>query len=322
MTSLKILSDMPLDEPTLTMLRTGLAPSELVLPEQPVASVLATAPYSIEGIDIAFGQPDPTGVLASKTLRWVHLTSAGYTRFDTPDFRTAAVERGLILTNSSSVYDEPCAEHVFAFMLAAARQLPGALHVRCESGSEEWNRLRSNCRILHEQSIVILGFGAIAKHLLKLLAPFAARVTAFRRRARGDEEVPVVTLAELPKGLSSADHVVNILPDNADSRHFINADRLGQIRPGAILYNIGRGTTVDQAALAGALRSGHLAAAWLDVTDPEPLPVGHPLLDLENCHITPHIAGGHRNEPETLVQHFLGNFRRFLDGSPLRDRVL
>ena len=94
------------------------------------------------------------------------------------------------------------------------------------------------------------------------------------------------------------------------------------MKPGAVFYNIGRGTTVDQAALVTTLNSGRLAAAWLDVTDPEPLPPGHPLLSAPNCHLTPHIAGGHRNEAESLVRHFLDNFQRFVAGTPLQDRVI
>jgi phosphoglycerate dehydrogenase-like enzyme len=70
------------------------------------------------------------------------------------------------------------------------------------------------------------------------------------------------------------------------------------------------------------LTSGRLAAAWLDVTEPEPLPSGHPLLSAPNCHITPHIAGGHQNESQMLVRHFLQNFRLFLEAGPLRDRIM
>ena len=76
------------------------------------------------------------------------------------------------------------------------------------------------------------------------------------------------------------------------------------MKAGAVFYNIGRGSTVDQQALVQALRAGHLKAAWLDVTDPEPLPDSHPLLLEPNCFITPHVAGGHRDESSTLVHHF------------------
>jgi phosphoglycerate dehydrogenase-like enzyme len=134
--------------------------------------------------------------------------------------------------------------------------------------------------------------------------------------------VPVITEEQLPAALAEADHVINILPDNADSIRFFSTRRFAMMKRGAIFYNIGRGTTVDQDALVAALNSGHLGAAWLDVTDPEPLPTDHPLLKAPNCFITPHIAGGHLNESQTLVRHFLSNLRRFEAGVPLVDRIM
>jgi phosphoglycerate dehydrogenase-like enzyme len=115
---------------------------------------------------------------------------------------------------------------------------------------------------------------------------------------------------------------VNLLPANPESVGFMSPARFAAMKKGSAFYNIGRGATVDQNALLAALRSGHLAESWLDVTDPEPLPTKHPLRHLPNCFITPHIAGGHQNEPEMLVHHFLRNFHRFLRGGPLLDRVL
>jgi phosphoglycerate dehydrogenase-like enzyme len=94
------------------------------------------------------------------------------------------------------------------------------------------------------------------------------------------------------------------------------------MKEGAVFYNIGRGTTVDQEALVGALNGGRLAAAWLDVTDPEPLPPTHPLWTAPNCHITPHTAGGHNDEFHRLVGHFLGNLDRYVRGETLKDRVI
>jgi phosphoglycerate dehydrogenase-like enzyme len=91
---------------------------------------------------------------------------------------------------------------------------------------------------------------------------------------------------------------------------------------GARVYNIGRGTTVDQDALLAALSSGRVASAYLDVTDPEPLPPDHPLWTAPNCFITPHSAGGHAGEDERLVRHFLRNLAAFEQGEPLADRVM
>ena len=115
---------------------------------------------------------------------------------------------------------------------------------------------------------------------------------------------------------------MNILPAAAGTEGYFDAGRLAKMKPGAIFYNIGRGTTVDQAALRSALESGRLAAAYLDVTDPEPLPPDHPLWSAPNCYITPHTAGGHRQEVERLAAHFLNNLKRFEAGEPLADRVI
>ena len=114
-------------------LREGIAPHTLVLPRGKGTSVLGIAPTdpALFEADIALGQPDVAGVLRAEKLRWLQVTSAGFTRYDTAEFRTVAMARGLAFTNSSSVYAEACAEHVFAFMMAHARQLPNALQSRC-----------------------------------------------------------------------------------------------------------------------------------------------------------------------------------------------
>jgi phosphoglycerate dehydrogenase-like enzyme len=322
--NLNIFCDARFSEELFNLLRHGITPHQLVLPQVQGASVLSVAPTdpALFEADIALGQPDVAGVLKTKRLRWLQVTSAGFTRYDTPEFRATAKARGLIVTNSSSVYAEACAEHVFSFMMAQARQLPRALQLRCANGSAPWNELRQASSCLLGQEVVILGYGSIAARLVEMLAPFRMKITALRRQPRGDEGVATVTVENLAAALSTADHVINILPDNAASLHFIEKTRLAQMKPGAVFYNIGRGTTVDQEALVASLHSSHLAAAWLDVTDPEPLPDSHPLLSAPNCYITPHTAGGHPNESTTLARHFLDNFQRFITNAPLRDRVM
>lgn len=302
----------------------GVKPHRLVFSTQLSASNLDKAapdPALLEA-DIALGQPDPDSALDTKKLRWIHLTTAGYTRYDTPEFRTAFGGRGAQLSNSSGVYDEPCAEHVLAFMLAHARQLPASLDAQRTDRAWPYLARRAASRLLLGQSVVLLGFGAIGRRLAELLAPFGVTITAVRRRPAGDENVSVVTEDKLAEALASADHVVNILPENPATIRFVNAGRLAAFKNGAVFYNVGRGTTVDQDALLAALQSGQLGAAYLDVTDPEPLPPTHPLWSAPNCVITPHSAGGHDTEQQRLVQHFLDNLRRFERGEALADRVI
>jgi phosphoglycerate dehydrogenase-like enzyme len=324
MTRLKIFSDSPMSPAEKQALRDAAAPHELPFPNNPVSSVLGTPEPdpAFQLADIAFGQPDLESIANSERLKWIHVSSAGFTRYDTPEFRALVAARGLIVTNSTSVYARPCAEHVFAFMLAHSRLLMRSIGSQAPNGSKEWFELRNGCDSLRGKSLVILGFGGIASELVKLLEPFQMKITAVRRAPRGDEGVPTISPVDLPTALAKADHVINILPDNLASRNFVNAKLLSQMKTGVVFYNIGRGTTVDQTDLLASLRNGQVGAAWLDVTEPEPLPADHPLRAEPNCFITPHIAGGHRDETQTLIAHFIQNLRRFEQGTPLHDRIM
>lgn len=270
--------------------------------------------------EILFGQPDPERALALPDLRWIQITSAGYTRYDTEEFRARLSAKGAILTNSSSVFNEPCAQHLLAFLLAFARRLPQARDEQRDERNWTVARMRVDSRLLQEGKLLIVGYGAIARRLVELLAPFGMDIQAVRRDPKGDEAVPTFPIDELDRLLPDADYVANILPANASTDGLFDAARFAKMKEGALFTNIGRGTTVDQDALLAALP--RLGGAYLDVADPEPLPKDHPLWNAENVLITPHTAGGHRGEELRLVRHFLGNLERFRKGEPLMDRVM
>ncbi len=271
--------------------------------------------------DIAFGQPDPASLLAAPKLRWAQLTTAGYTRYDNPDFRAAAKKKHLILTSSSTVYAEPCAQHLAAFFYSHARSLFPAARVQINQRS--WNGdLRPQCQLLDDQRVLIYGFGAIATRLVELLAPLELDIIGVRRNPTGDEPIKTVTIDEADALLGQADIIVNVLPANDSSERFFDAARIARFKRGVVFMNIGRGKTVEQDALQRALATGDVAAAYLDVTDPEPLPDNHPLWSIPTCQITPHAAGGFTGEPETLVHHFLTNLRNFEHKRKMRDRVM
>ena len=325
MHNLKIFVDLASAPEVLDMLRQGTAGHELIFPQTQGTSVLGQAGREARFVeaDVAFGQPDPAAVTEAPNLKLIQISSSGITRYDNPSFRALVAERGIAVCNSASVYSEPCALHALSFILAQARRLPQALDAKAAAGSQAWDALRGSCTLLRGQTVLIVGYGAIGARLAEMLSPLGVRILAYRRQARGDEAVPVITPKELPEVLAQqADHIIDILPASAATRHFFDAARFAMVKPGSVFYNIGRGATVDQEALVQALRSGPLAAAWLDVTDPEPLPVDHPLRNEPNCFITPHIAGGHAGEAKTLVGHFLDNFQRFVHGQALVDRVM
>jgi phosphoglycerate dehydrogenase-like enzyme len=211
---------------------------------------------------------------------------------------------------------------VLGFMLAEARQLGRS--ARHQLGDRGWAKdiTRATCGLLGGQTVALVGYGTIGARLAQLLAPFGLDLVGVRRQPRGDEAIPTVPLAEVERVLARAEHVVDLLPANAGTTRFFDRGRLLACRKGAVFYNIGRGTTVDQGALIEALATGHLRAAYLDVTDPEPLPPEHPLWALPNCTITPHAAGGHADEMARIVRHFLANLARYQGGAPLVDRVI
>ena len=283
---------------------------------------LITDSANFSSAHVAFGQPDPQQVIASTHLEWVHITSAGYTRYDSDAMRAALHNRGAIFTNSSHVYDAPCAQHVLAMMLADARQLLPCHQSQLEKHDWQSGPRRADSYLLNGQTVVLLGFGAIGEYLVRLLQPFDMKIIAVRRRVQAQDGVEVVDESTLERVLPLADHVVNVLPESESTIGFMSATRFSLMKPGAKFYNVGRGKTVNQGALLNALRAGQLGAAYLDVTEPEPLPPEHELWTAPNCYITPHSAGGHRGEHLRLVQHFVRNLRAFEADEPLIDRVL
>src|SRR5262249_6044020 len=155
--------------------------------------------------------------------------SAGYTSFDHHHIRETLTKRGTIVTNSSDVYAEPCAQHLLAMITSLARGLQIALEA--QRGDRSWRMsLRPTLPLLNGQTVLILGFAAIARRLIELLRPLEMNVVAFRRHVRGDETIRVLTVSELDELLPTVDHLVNILPANSQSEGFVNAARLAKLK--------------------------------------------------------------------------------------------
>ena len=306
------------------LLEAGVAPHRLVRARTTSAAVLAAGrpdPLLAEA-DVAFGQPDAAQCLACPRLRWLEVTTAGYTRYDTAEFREGFRARGAVFTNASSVFADSCAQHVLAMMLALGRRLLPSHREQLTDRSWHYDERRFESRLLTGQTVLLLGFGAIGRRLAELLAPFGMTILAVRRQVRSERGVRIIPEEQLSTALGRADHVVNLLPDNEGTLNFVNARRLACLRPGTRFYNVGRGATVDENALLEALRSGRVGEAYLDVFQHEPLPPDHPLWEAPNCFITPHTAGGRHDQHEAIVRHFLANLEAFTRGGQLTDRVV
>lgn len=252
-------------------------------------------------------------------LRWVATLAAG------PDaILRAGFGDEVVLTSGVSLHTAPVAEHTLALLLAAARRLPELRDAqRARRWSDDLGGIqprfdRDAFRSLIGAHVVVWGFGHIGQRLATLLTALEARVTGVARSAGERGGVRVVAGAEVEVVLPSADALVMILPSLPSTRRALNAERLTLLPRHAWLVNVGRGDTVDEAALVRSLTDGTIAGAALDVFETEPLPEGSPLWRMPNVLISPHAAGGRPMGAEALL---IDNLERWSAGRPLRNVV-
>jgi phosphoglycerate dehydrogenase-like enzyme len=303
-------------------IRSAIGPNELILG--------TATPAIAPGIDsdpacrfatVAFGQPPLEDLMESTSLKWIHLSSAGYTRYDRSDLKETLRARGAMLTNSSTVYDDPCAQQVLGYMLAHNRSFFSAFK-SLENESWDHSVHRPTQRVLTRQSALIVGYGAIGVRLTELLAPFKMNLKGVRRKVTHRESIPTFPIEEIKEHIGGVDHVIDLLPASPSTEKLFNRELFSLMKPGAAFYNVGRGDTVDQDDLMSFLGDGHLGGAYLDVTTPEPLPKEHPLWTAPRCYITPHVAGGMQDEGKRVLDHFLANYEKFALRKPLADRIV
>jgi len=256
---------------------------------------------------------DPHGARAAvdKTgARWVQLPNAGIENF----VAAGVLDPGRVWTCAKGAYAEPVAEHALMLALAGLRSLPVRIMAR------SWGEPAAVS--LYDAPVTILGGGGITECLLPLLAPFRVTATVVRRSGApvpgAARTLPASRLAEaLPDALV----VFVALALTPQTVHVIGAPELAAMRPGSWLVNVARGRHVDTGALIDALDNGPIGGAALDVTDPEPLPDGHPLWGRANCIITPHTADTPEMTDELLARRVRINVARFAAGEPLDGQV-
>jgi phosphoglycerate dehydrogenase-like enzyme len=243
-------------------------------------------------------------------LRWVQVGSAGVDRVLFPEL----VASNVTLTNSRHIFDEALAEYAIALMLALSKDLQTTVRHQLE---HRWVQRESDT--LSGKSAVLVGVGPIARRTAQLAKAFGMSVRGVGRTARsGDPDFGDVAGPDGVHALfAEADYVVMVLPSTPETVGMIDAAAIAALKPTARLVNLGRGVTLDQDALATALREGRLAGAALDVMTPEPLPGDSPLWDIPNLIISPHMSGDRTGWKEDIARLFLTNLDRFRSGQPL-----
>ncbi len=260
---------------------------------------------------------DPEGLkdaLAHSPARWIQLPFAGIESF----FAAGVIDPALTWTCTKGAYGPSTAEHALALMLAAARRIH--VHVRARA----WKRdgVGAPERTLEGAVVLIVGTGGIGKALARLLRLLGARVAGVNRSGaplEGAERTG--TTDRLPEMVPEADFIVVAAALTEQTRGLFDSELLARMKADAWLVNVARGGLVDTDALVNALTEGSIGGAALDVTDPEPLPEGHPLWDLDNVIITPHVANTWDMALPSLRAMVERNVARFGAGQPLEGLV-
>jgi len=269
--------------------------------------------------EVIIGQPHPKALPNATKLRWLQMTWAGVDRYT---LREGFPVGQAVLTNASGAYGPIISEYVLAGVLAHYRNIPAYLRGQ---QAQQWQDLgREEC--LEEKTVLILGTGDIGTNVAKRLQAFGAHPVGIRRSAKPQPYFEAVyAMEQLAELLPQADIVVGCLPNTPATRGLLNKERLLSMKSDALLVNVGRGSLIVTADLVEVLQNGHLRGAVLDVVDPEPLPEGHPLWQMEQVILTPHISGigyGHNPATEKRVwQLCFENLERYAAGQPLQHVV-
>ena len=235
---------------------------------------------------VILGNPPVKELAACEKLRLLQTRSAGTDQYQKP----GVLPEGATLLSASGAYGHSVSEHMFAMLLSLMKRLPA---YRDRQGDGIWSDL-GPVKTLSGAQVLCVGTGDLGSSFAKLCKALGARTACIRRDAgRSAEGIDeMYSMDRLDELLPQADVVALMLPHSADTARLMDRRRLLLMKKDAILLNGGRGTAVDCAALATVLEDGHLWGAGLDVTDPEPLPAGHPLWAQERAVLTPHTAGG------------------------------
>jgi phosphoglycerate dehydrogenase-like enzyme len=274
---------------------------------------------ALPGTDVLFAWRPRGGLLEeawaqAADLRWVQSASAGVDAL----LFAGLVDSQVIVTNARGVFDDAIAEYVLGLFLLYAKGTIGVLdrQRRAEWSSRDTEMLSGKC-------VLVAGAGSIGRAIGRLCKAFGMRIRAVASTARPGDAVfeAIHGPDELTDAVAWADYVVDALPGTAETRGVFDDEVFAAMNPWTRFVNVGRGSTVDQAALVRALERGSIGAAALDVFEEEPPPPNDPVWTAPNLLVSPHMSGDFGGWRESVVELFVENLQRYLLGRPLRNVV-
>lgn len=304
---MEIFSCLDLNKEQVVRLRSSIGTDELHLQADFDAETRTRAVF--DRCEVVFGNAPADWIAASPALRWVQLESVGFGEYTGLDW--SRLGQRIRMTNLAGFFAEPVAESILAGILALYRGINPLVELQRR---HRWqgDAVRPDLRILSGANVVLFGYGAINRRVAELLAPFRCKVIPF---GRGWDATA------LDAALRAADIVVTTAPDTDGTRNVFNCDRLTLLKDGALFLNFGRGSVVDEIALAHALETGRLGGAVIDVTRAEPLPPNHRFWTCQNMILTQHSGGGTHDETDRKIETFLVNLDRYGRGEQLQGTV-
>ena len=247
-------------------------------------------------------------------LRWIHWAGAGVDGLPYPDL----VANDVVLTNARGIFDRAMAEYTLGLILAFAKRFPETMNGQA---AQRWDH-KFNERIDGKHALVV-GVGSIGREIARLLRAAGMTVAGIGRSTRaGDHDFGAIhAFDDLNGVLGDADYVIAIMPLTDATRGAFGAAQFAAMKPTARFFNLGRGASVDEAALVAALEAGEIAGAGLDVFATEPLPADSPLWTRTDVIVSPHMSGDYYGWDADAVTQFVDNFRRYRADEPLRNII-
>ena len=246
--------------------------------------------------DVIIGNVVPAQLRHARRLRWLQVSSAGADAY----CKDGVMPAGAALTNATGAFGLAIAEHMTALVFAMMKKL---YRYYDNQKNADWHD-EGQVESVYGKTVLVIGFGDLGRQFGKRMKAMGAHVVGMRRRAK-------------------ADIVASCLPNTAETYHLYTKERFDAMKKGAYFINVGRGSNVVQDDLCAAVRSGHLAGAAVDVTEPEPLPADSPMWRTPGLYVTPHVSGGYHLQAthDNIVRIAAANLRHFLAGEALENVV-